>query len=159
MSCWHDNSTSVSAGSKITADESLAHFFSGSQFYFRNAIKKYSLFWPRNRRPCTTALTQPKRLGFLRKQRSVKIIRLLKRPEVGEYVNGTVGFGNMCFVIKMSEPVTYACTWKFKSNDGSTPRYLTWCFASSSKIEEKALVLSENFKTLMHYGFLMKLSA
>ena len=27
MSCWHDNSTSVSAGSKITADESLAHFF------------------------------------------------------------------------------------------------------------------------------------
>ena len=75
------------------------------------------------------------------------------------YMNGTIGFGNMCFVIKTSEPVTYACTWKFKSNDGSTTRYLTWCFASSSKIEEKALVLSENFKTLMHYGFLMKLSA
>ena len=72
-------------------------------------------------------------------------------------MNGTIGFGNMYFVIKMSEPVT--CTWKFKSNDGSTPRYLTWCFASSSKIEEKALVLSENFKTLMHYGFLMKLNA
>ena len=71
-------------------------------------------------------------------------------------MNGTTGFGNMCF---MSEPVMYASTWKFKSNDGSTPRYLTWCFASSSKIEEKALVLSENFKTLMHYGFLMKLSA
>ena len=74
-------------------------------------------------------------------------------------MNGTIGFGNMCFVIKMLGPVTYACTMKFKSNDGSTPRYLTCCFASSSKIEEKALVLSENFKTLMHYGFLMKLSA
>ena len=74
-------------------------------------------------------------------------------------MNGTIGFGNMCFVIKMSELVTYASTWNFKSNDGSTPRYLTWCIASSSKIEEKALVLSENFKTLMHYGFLTKLSA
>ena len=74
-------------------------------------------------------------------------------------MNGSIGFGNMCFVIKMLEPVTHVSTWKFKSNDGSTPRYLTWCFASSSKIEEKALVLSENFKSLMHYGFLMKLSA
>ena len=74
-------------------------------------------------------------------------------------MNGTIGFGNMCFVIKMSEPVTHASTWKFKSNDRMAPRYLTWCFALASKIEEKALVLSENFKTLMHYGFLMKLSA
>ena len=76
-------------------------------------------------------------------------------------MNRTIGFGNMCFVIKMPEPVTYVSTWKFKSNDGTTLRYLTWCFASSFKIaiEEKALVLSENFKTIMHmhYGFLMKL--
>ena len=36
----HDNSTIVTAGSKIIADESLAHFFSGSQFYFCNAILK-----------------------------------------------------------------------------------------------------------------------
>ena len=134
-------------------------FFSGSQFYFRNAIKKYFLFWPRNRRPCTTALTQPKRVGYLRKQRSVKIILTRQTQRVGGYMNGTIGFGNICLVIKMLKPVTYASTWKFKSNDGSTPRYLTWCFASSSKIEENALVLSENFKTLMHYGFLMKLSA
>ena len=68
--------------------------------------------------------------------------------------NGTIGFGSMCFVIKMSELVTHVSTWKFKSNDGMTPRYLTWCFTSFFKIEEKALVLSENFKTLMHYGFL-----
>ena len=78
-------------------------------------------------------------------------------------MNRTIGFGNMCFVIKMPEPVTYVSTWKFKSNDGTTlsSRYLTciWCFASSFKIaiEEKALVLTENFKIIMHYGFLMKL--
>ena len=87
-----------------------------------------------------------------------KIVLNFKRREVGGYVNRTTGFGNMCFVIKMSEPVTYASTWKFKSNDGSTTRYLTWCIASFSKIKEKALVLSENFKTFLHYGFLMKLS-
>ena len=87
-----------------------------------------------------------------------KII-IIKRRDVRGYVNRTVGFGNMCFVIKMLEPVTYACTWKFKSNDGLTPGYLTWCFASSSKIKEKALVLSENFKTSMHYSFFMQLSA
>ena len=81
-------------------------------------------------------------------------------------VNGTsryIGLENMCFVMKMSRswyvPVMHASTWKFKSNDGMTLRYLTWCFASSSKIKDKALRLSENFKTLMHYSFLMKLSA
>ena len=57
----------------------------------------------------------------------------------------------MCVFCEKNVGAGYVCV--------STPRYLTWCFASSSKIEEKALVLSENFKTLMHYGFLMKLSA
>jgi len=43
---------------------------------------------------------------------------------VGGYVNETTGFGNMCFVLKMSEPVPQVITWRFKSNDGSRPSYL-----------------------------------
>ena len=76
-----------------------------------------------------------------------KIVLNFKRREVGGYVNKTTGFGNMCFVLKMSEPVPHTSTWTFKSNDGTRLRYLPKCFASSCKIGKKALVLSDFFKT------------
>jgi len=58
-----------------------------------------------------------------------------------------------------SEPTPHGTTCSFMSNDGTRPRYLSWCFAPSCKIAKKVLVLSEFFKTLMHHGFSMKFSA
>ena len=72
-------------------------------------------------------------------------------------MNETTGFGNMCFVLKMSEPVPQVITWRFKSNGGTRPRYLVEYFAPF-KIKKKAFVLSEFIKTSQHYGFFMKFS-
>ena len=79
-----------------------------------------------------------------------------KLREVGGYVNGTTGFGNMWFVLKMSEPVAHVSTGAKKSNGVTRPRYPSRCFAPSCKISKKALAISQNFKTLMHCGFLVK---
>ena len=53
------------------------------------------------------------------------------------------------FLLKMLElvPVVPVRTFKFLSNGGPRPRYSLWSFALSFKIEKKALVFSDFFKT------------
>ena len=76
--------------------------------------------------------------------RTIKKNSETSNVEVGGYVNGLTGFGNMCFVLKMSEPVPPV---GLKSNGGTRPRYLVGYFAPSFKIGKNAMVFSDFFKT------------
>ena len=120
----------------------------------RSTSEKYAIH-----RTCNTGHKNMPCIAYFYDTRYLINYSFRTKREVRGYVHRTTEFGNLWFELKMSEPPPHGTTWTFKSNDGTRPRYRSWCFAPSCKIAKKVLVLSDFFKTLLHYGFSMKFSA